>query len=69
MKMSKKMLGIAIFSLLASSLPLLNADVSAYTYDNNTVTVKKVKEDANNLVISNGSNVHVTGDLTPNETS
>ena len=66
MKMSKKMLGIAIFSLLASSLPLLNADVSAYTYDNNTVTVKKVKEDANNLVISNGSNVHVTGDLTPN---
>ena len=66
MKMSKKMLGIAIFSLLASSLPLLNADVSAYTYDNNTVTVKKVKEDANNLVISNGSNVYVTGDLTPN---
>lgn len=66
MKMSKKMLGIAIFSLLASSLPLLNADVSAYTYDNNTVTVKKVKEDANNLVISNGSNVHVTGDLSPN---
>ena len=66
MKMSKKMLGIAIFSLLASSLPFANFDVSAYTYNNNTATVKKIKEDANNLVISNGSNIHVTGDLKPN---
>lgn len=65
MKMSKKLLGIAIFSLLSCSSPFLTTETSAYTYSGNDMTVKKVKEDANGLMVSNGSNVHVTGDLTP----
>lgn len=63
MKMTKKFLGVAILSLLACSS--LTHVSYAYTYDNANMTQNKVKEDTNGLVVRNGSNLHVTGDLKP----
>lgn len=66
MKISKKILAISIGSVLSAFSPLMQADVFAYTYSNETLTSKKLKEDTNGLNITNNSDIHVTGDLDPN---
>lgn len=63
--MPKKLLSIAVLSLLTLSSPFISSDVFAYTYDGQTADVTKVKEDASGLVVQNNSDLHVSGDLSP----